>query len=996
MNKRTMQKACWVMMFAAAFVGCSGLFKASRSSHMEALERDLADKSVKHDVSYFLKNVKEIHKKHRDRSSGLLKPSGVEANEYIEAVIAMREKFGLSDANVASLWHDYAGRSISLYRDEDFIKGYENTLKLAPGAAKWEIVAARHTPHYRLLKELKHFPRKEKELNFGQTLKTMGIEEKKTVHLKDYFNPTNMTAVFQKYVDDPEVTTIVLDKMPSPYYIFSVKFGPNVNGKRVLLKSGVTLQRVPWELRHLRKFKCRGPMLNVKGAKNLIIESDASDPREAVVTFYNSRAERLKVNRREGDSCIAIGGGKSRNDTSINIVIRNLHLRDSEQDGIAIGALWRPSEEVYVENVIMDSNFRQGTSPCAYYSLYFKNCQFINTRGGPPSAGCDVEPWDDYLCTGILYFFDCTFANNDGGGLEFATSTKNPLLCMVKRCKFLPTPGAQFNITARPTGYLLNKRRPYSDIIFEDCEFSSLGSSISFMPCPIYDTTFRNCVIKDARSTARKAASKVGPSPIKASLNRDFGMSEFAGDLRAKIKFENVRIEGFENSEPLGVSDELGKLSIKNVFSGVVDWNGKKVDFSKVNYDAPDINEPPTKYVDLKKLKKPSKLVKDGEMMPESNAVLCYNGAWWLKGPKYSYYFYVEKGHEISFDLNIAYSIYQKNRPVYNIHVIAPSSESIKIAEHIEGTKTISFKAKESGWHRFSPGEDITLAQWYVTNVKGTLFSWQADTKSDSFAKFVLRNKEKSYTGYFEVPAGGKECRIRVNYGGFELYDPAGNLVDKIGSRDYLGRYTFTIKPSTDKAEIWSFRTPCSRSGGQTRALRFYYPLNGIWADSIEALALEYDEHFVPAKKKVLAEKVKVRKIDRSILSKEQISKLDAAIAERKVFAKKMVNSNLVKDLEAQINKMSEGKRNDDTEKQLADLRRGLDLVKRAAEMEVKASGETAEVAEAAAFVQAFADLLGVDKNAFGVSFPKDVVEYEYPFDLNSTIDAIVAVIKEK
>jgi predicted TIM-barrel fold metal-dependent hydrolase len=64
--------------------------------------------------------------------------------------------------------------------------------------------------------------------------------------------------------------------------------------------------------------------------------------------------------------------------------------------------------------------------------------------------------------------------------------------------------------------------------------------------------------------------------------------------------------------------------------------------------------------------------------------------------------------------------------------------------------------------------------------------------------------------------------------------------------------------------------------------------------------------------------------------------------------------------------------------------------------MEVKAANETEDVAEAAAFVQAFADLLGVDKNAFGVSFPKDVVEYEYPFDLNSTIDAIVAVIKKK
>ena len=32
----------------------------------------------------------------------------------------------------------------------------------------------------------------------------------------------------------------------------------------------------------------------------------------------------------------------------------------------AVGALWRPPEEIYVENVILDSNYRQGTSPCSY------------------------------------------------------------------------------------------------------------------------------------------------------------------------------------------------------------------------------------------------------------------------------------------------------------------------------------------------------------------------------------------------------------------------------------------------------------------------------------------------------------------------------------------------------------------------------------------------------------------------------------------------------
>ena len=38
---------------------------------------------------------------------------------------------------------------------------------------------------------------------------------------------------------------------------------------------------------------------------------------------------------------------------------------------------------------------------------------------------------------------------------------------------------------------------------------------------------------------------------------------------------------------------------------------------------------------------------------------------------------------------------------------------------------------------------------------------------------------------------------------------------------------------SGDKPEVWSFRTP---PGGGTRVLKFYAPLNGIWADSPELL----------------------------------------------------------------------------------------------------------------------------------------------------------------
>ena len=955
----------------------------------------------------------QIFKTHKD-SRGDVGPEGVEACEFLERAIAKAKKEDFTSYEIAQLWQAYCRKAWILFRDDLLVKGYEEMMKANPSIATAEMTAARLTPHYRALKELKTFPLKEKDIKFGQTLESMGVADTNVVHLKDFgWNPTNVTAAFQQLINDPSVTTIVLDKMPTPWYIDSVMFGTKVNGKRILFKSGVEILRCPDRLRHVIGSKSAA-MFSIRGAKNLIIESDAEKPEDVHIGFYKNYEERAKVNKNEGASGFSIGGAdKGRTDTSINVVLRNFRVADTEQDGLAVGGLWRPPEEIYVENVILDSNYRQGTSPCAYYSLYFKNCQFTNTRGGPPTAGVDVEPYDDFLCTAFLYFFDCTFRNNSSG-LLYATSTRDPILCYVGRCRFEPTRGSHIDICARPTRYIRADRRPYTKFIIENSVFESTGSSFHFEPCPIFDMTVRDCVIRDVRTPEAKAQAKHGPAPIRLGLSRNFGTPDLSRNLLPAIRFENVKIEGFEDSEPLSVSDEVGMLNVKGVFKGKVDWNGKKVDLSVCDYDAPDLHEPKTEFVELKSLQTPKKVLKAGEDMPASNCKLCFMGAWWLRHPNPSYYFWAEKGREVSFDFEVTHPQYAKKFPTNEMFVVSTSGRNVPIGSATKGTQRLAYVAPETGWHRFSPGlvldpnpETGSSVEWYVSNIKGAYFAWQADTVSDSFAKFFLRDKEQPYTGYFEVPAGGQTCRLRVSFGGFELYNPAGELVDRVAKSDYVGRHYFEIKPSSDKAEIWSFRSLTGKEGGNTRGLRFYQPLNGIWADSPESLPCVYSEHFVPENKAQAAAQAEAVfvPLDRTALGAADLKVLDAAVAARKTFAAKKEYAALARGQEEKVAKMRAGKMNDDTQHQIDDITGHIEILKRVARMEEIAAAETPEVAETAAFCQAFAGLLVGEKDmakaranadlapalkALGLGWEEGVLEYQKPADLMALKDKLL------
>ena len=913
---------------------------------------------------------------------------------WLEGKIGECAAAGAEGKDLADLWYGYTDLAWMLFRDDHFEKGYAELVKANPKF--WsETFIARIQPHHRAIQDFKKFPLSEKEIGFGKTLADFGVADTNVVHLKDYWNPTNVTAAFQKLVNDKSVTTIVLDKMPQPWRVTTISID-NQHGKRILFKSGA-------ELLSEKTLADSGKSLTLlcvnSSSTEIIIESDAERPEDVHIGTYHDFAERREKCKRYGGCGICTGCGKARVQANRNIVIRNLRIADCANDGIGVGGIWSPGENIYVERVIMDSNYRQGTSPGDYYSLYFKDCVFSNTRGNAPEAGVDVEPYDDYLCTASLYFFNCTFVNNNGGGLCYATSTRDPVMCYAKGCTFLPTGGSQINLLARPTRYIAANGKPLSKLVFEDCSFQTKGAAVELQPCPIFDMDFLNCTITDVRTPAEKARRKI--SPVAISLNRPFGKPDLPDELRPTVNFRDVKVRGFEGCDFFLFFDEIGMLNISDVFKGTVDWNGKPFDVASVRYQAPDVNEPRTKLADPATLLKPAKPVAADYAMPASAMTLSFRGAWWLKAPVYTYWFWAEKGREVSFDLELRYPRYYTTFPTNEVFAFAPSGARVRLGAATQGVTRLVCAAPETGWYRFTPGstvDDSAIGSgifYAVTNVKGARMAWQADTESDSFAKFVLCDKAKPYRGYFEVPAGGKECRLRLSFGPLELYDGAGNLRGKIGANDYRGRHTFTIKPSTDKAEIWSFVSPADPY--ETRGLRFYAPLNGLWADSPDDLPLQYAEHFVPAKESVAAKAEKpFVALDRTRLPKSALKRLGKAVAARKAFAAKREYVKLLGDENAKIARMRALTMNDDVEHQISDLSKNVAAYERIVAMEKKAAAETPEVLEAAAFCQEFAGTLPEGRLAElgGVGLTKGVLTYETPGDLNDLVNAILKEMK--
>ena len=108
---------------------------------------------------------------------------------------------------------------------------------------------------------------------------------------------------------------------------------------------------------------------------------------------------------------------------SHNVVIDNVTATKFTGDGFNLQVGYDGSsfnhhiENVLINNVISNGNRRQGLSIESGNKITVSNSIFRNTKGTPPEAGIDIEPWDNANITKNVVIENCLFENNNGGGL---------------------------------------------------------------------------------------------------------------------------------------------------------------------------------------------------------------------------------------------------------------------------------------------------------------------------------------------------------------------------------------------------------------------------------------------------------------------------------------------------------------------------------------------------------------------------------------------------
>ena len=337
------------------------------------------------------------------------------------------------------------------------------------------------------------FPRVEAEIVFPKTLADLDTKKKgKTVRPEDYLElgaefgaegDADMTKAIQAAIDDTSVQTIVIGKRKRPWRITQLKLRSNL---RIQLEKGAVVlgedmsRRIP---------KMDKDMFVVAEARNVIIEGLGKRPEDCFIGKYATHDERKANGRRYyGGSGIGILD-------SARVVIRNLKVSYNTCDGCAIRGSYTCSRDVWIDNCVFDGNYRQGLSIIDCDGVYVRNCVFSRTDGGEPMAGVDLEPVYHSQHIANIYFSDCTFVGNWGGGLVVAAASVVPVSVCARRCRFAADARGAVRTTARTTLYTAAEHPAVGRILLEDCKFEKVEKGknrpIRFEGCPLFDLTVK-------------------------------------------------------------------------------------------------------------------------------------------------------------------------------------------------------------------------------------------------------------------------------------------------------------------------------------------------------------------------------------------------------------------------------------------------------------------------------------------------------------------------
>ena len=484
------------------------------------------------------------------------------------------------------------------------------------------------------------------------------------------FDPEDSTAALQAAINS-HVPKLTVDKMDGPW-ITRPLFG--VSNQEIVFEQGVVVEAKKGE------FKSGGDsLLTFREKKNVALigpgatlrmrREDYDDPKQ-----YKKAEWRMVLNIL----------------SSKNVRVSGLTLANSGGDGIYLGVSKAgvPPEDIVIQDVICDRNYRQGISVISARNLLIENTILRNTGGTPPAAGIDFEPNrpSEELVNCVLR--NCVSENNEGDGYAFylpnlhadSASLSIRLENCISRNNSTDFALATGNSATDAVGGRV-------DVI--DCRFEKargVAASISNKAAAGAVVRFRGCVIDSP------AGEKPGLPPLSVSANSSFRRPVGGVDFGPMLVIDPIK------RPPLDYHAGLFGGSGAKTVKGVLTVRCKQ---TETTYHLPDdwLRAHP-EILEMEDIAPLS--LKDVPLLPISTTV---------PGPKKTaraFYlrqsgtllFHARAGDDVSLTLDYAQMGNNSGRAV-EVTAVAPSGKKISVGQlPFKTRKELQFRVPETGIYR--------------------------------------------------------------------------------------------------------------------------------------------------------------------------------------------------------------------------------------------------------------------------------------------------------
>jgi len=293
------------------------------------------------------------------------------------------------------------------------------------------------------------------------------------------FDPEDSTSALQAAINS-HVPKLIVDKVDGPW-ITRPLFG--VSNQKIVFEEGVVVEAKKGAFK-----SANASLLTIREKENVALlghgatlrmhREDYDDPKQ-----YQKAEWRMVLNVL----------------SSKNVRVSGLTLALSGGDGIYLGVSKNgvPPEDIVIQDVICDHNYRQGISVISARNLLIENTVLRNTGGTAPAAGIDFEPNlpGEELVNCVMR--NCVSENNAGGGYAFYLpnlhANSAPLSIRLENCV---SRGNSTDIALATGNSAANAVRGRIDMV--DCRFEKargVAISISRKAAAGAAVRFQGCVI---------------------------------------------------------------------------------------------------------------------------------------------------------------------------------------------------------------------------------------------------------------------------------------------------------------------------------------------------------------------------------------------------------------------------------------------------------------------------------------------------------------------